>query len=112
MEEIDKSDCKYEVKEVHVGFDSYYDNTFVLVVYFDGDRIRLLSSTKSNVITIYRTKETKPFIIHRISKESKWFSVYYYDLYVPDNVSFSGAQCSGNKIDAFGSSNPYNTFVA
>jgi hypothetical protein len=91
---------KYDVRDVMIGHDT---RPFVIVVYHDGDCIEIVSSAPSahNYISIYRTQD-KPTIVHRRDKYSPGFDRHYYDLFVPDDFKFGGANTTVNDIDAFG----------
>jgi hypothetical protein len=99
-QETEHTNEAYNVRDIMIGHD---DSPFVIVVYFDGENIKFISSASRSpdYISVFRT-HNEPKLIHRRDKEQSSIDRYYYDLFVPDNFKLNGANTTVNDIDAFG----------
>jgi hypothetical protein len=82
----------YNVKEVHLGYANGY--SFIEVLYYDNGKIKILDGSNYglNSITVYSTNKSQSYIVHRLTATENRTPKNIYDLYVNENMSFTGVK--------------------
>jgi hypothetical protein len=80
----------YDVKEVHLGYANGY--SFIEVLYYDHGRIKIIDGSNYglNSITVYSTNKQQSYMVHRLTATENRIPKNMYDLYVNENMSFTG----------------------
>jgi hypothetical protein len=80
----------YDVKEVHLGYANGY--SFIEVLYYDNGRIKIIDGSNYNLnsINVYSTNKSQSYMVHKLTATENRRPKNIYDLYVTENMSFTG----------------------